>query len=116
MEDEQMNFEQKTTDIMMLVTNQSKGLQSISAAITEALREAYRQGFEAGAEQMKRRAAKICADSAAISYENDENTWGALAESYGERIRALSPEEPPRCKHGVWGADHCYQCEKEPKS
>jgi hypothetical protein len=85
-----VNFEEKAH---ALIAKYDSGYDS-STALNALIAEALRSAFEAGAEQMKRRAAKICADSAAISYENDENTWGALAESYGERIRALSPEEP----------------------
>lgn len=35
---------------------------------------------------------------------------------YDETIEALrarlAQPEPGRCKHGVWAADHCYQCER----
>ena len=30
-------------------------------------------------------------------------------------LEQTKPESQARCKHGVWSADHCYQCEAQPE-
>ena len=49
---------------------------------------------------------RMCADQVKVQLR------GILAEFASH----LQPQAPERCKHGVWAADHCYQCEAEPQA
>lgn len=53
----------------------------------------------------------VSLEEVAACFDPPVTTASAIIENYSSEIKPDSA--PDRCKHGVWAADHCYQCEAD---